>query len=83
MLACAAEGQTPEPTDLFADDVSYERLLAAFQSLRVPRHLFRLLYRVLVSHCNRHTDAQPVYKISGETLETALAVYGQEREREV
>ena len=83
MLACAAEGRTPEPTDLFADDVSYERLLAAFQSLRVPRHLFRLLYRVLVSHCNRHTDAQPVYKISGETLETALAVYSQERGREV
>ncbi len=42
MLACAAEGRSPEPKDLFADDVSYERLLSAFQSLRVPRHLFRL-----------------------------------------
>lgn len=80
MLACAAEGKTPEPKDLFADDFSYERMLAAFQSLRVPRHLFRLLYRVLVDHCNRHTDAQPVYQIKAETFESALAVYSREAE---
>ena len=80
MMACAAEGRNPEPKDLFADDVSYERLLSAFQSLRVPRHLFRLLYRVLVDHCNRHTDAQPVYKIKAETFESALAVYTREAE---
>lgn len=78
MLACAADGSTPEPRDLFDSDVSYERLLSAFQSLRVPRHLFRLLYRVLVDHCNRHTDAQPAFKISGETFETALAVYSRD-----
>ncbi len=78
MLACAAEGQTPEPKDLFAEEVSYERMLSAFQSLRVPRHLFRLLYRVLVDHCNRHTDAQPVFQIKGETFEAALAVYSRD-----
>ncbi len=80
MLACAAEGKTPEPKDLFAEDISYERLLSAFQSLRVPRHLFRLLYRVLVDHCNRHTDAQPEFKINGETFESALAVYSRDSE---
>ena len=78
MMACAADGSTPEPKDLFESDVSYERLLSAFQSLRVPRHLFRLLYRVLVDHCNSHTDAQPAFKIRGETLETALAVYSRD-----
>jgi hypothetical protein len=78
MLACAAEGKTPEPSDLFAEEISYERMLSAFQSLRVPRHLFRLLYRVLVDHCNRHTDAQPVFKIKGETFESALAVYSRD-----
>jgi hypothetical protein len=80
MIACAADGRTPEPKDLFAPEVSYERLLSAFQSLRVPRHLFRLLYRVLVDHCNRHTDAQPVYKIKAETFESTLAVYSREIE---
>jgi hypothetical protein len=80
MLACAAENQTPEPKDLFSDEVSYERLLSAFQSLRVPRHLCRLLYRVLVDHCNRHTDAQPEFRIKGETFESALAVYSRDTE---
>ncbi len=77
MLACADENRTPEPKDLF-DDVSYERMISAFQSLRVPRHLFRFLYRVLVDHCNRHTDAQPVFKIKAETFEAVLAVYSRE-----
>lgn len=80
MLACADENKSPEPKDLFADDISYERMLSAFQSLRVPRHLFRFLYRVLVDHCNRHTDASPVFQIKAETFETMLAVYSREAE---
>lgn len=82
MIACAAEGQSPEPKDLFDDAVSYERLLAAFQSLRVPRHLFRLLYRVLVEHCNRYTDASPRYRIEASTFESVLAVYARDCELE-
>lgn len=78
MIACAADNCSPEPRDLFSDDVSYERMLSAFQSLRVPRHLFRLLYRVLVDHCNRHTDSHPEYKIRADTFESALAVYSRD-----
>ena len=78
MLACAAAGQSPEPRHLFVDELSYERLLSAFQSLRVPRHLFRFLYRVLVDHCNRHTDSNPEFKIKAETFESALAVYSRD-----
>ena len=80
MLACAAEGGSPEPKNLFSQELSYERMLSAFQSLRVPRHLFRFLFRVQVEHCNRHTDAQPAYEISGETFESTLAVYNREAE---
>lgn len=83
MLACAADGRNPEPSDLFGPDISQERLLAAFQSLRVPRHLFRLLYRVLVDHCNRHTDSQPAYQIRAETFESALALYLRDAEQGV
>ncbi|MEM6689534.1 MAG: hypothetical protein AAF664_08915 [Planctomycetota bacterium] len=78
MLACAADGRSPEPRELFSEEVNYQRMLSAFQSLRVPRHLFRFLYRVLVDHCNRHTDAQPSFHISSETFESVLAVYGRE-----
>lgn len=80
MLACAGDGASPEPKDLFDSDVSYQRMLSAFQSLKVPRHLFRFLYRVLVDHCNRHTDAHPDFKITAETFETGLAVYAREIE---
>jgi len=76
-MACAAEGRSPEPKDLFAD-VEYQRMITAFGSLRVPRHLFRFLYRVLVDHCNRYTDAAPEYQIKAETFETVLAVYSRE-----
>jgi hypothetical protein len=78
MMACAADGTSPEPKYLFADDLDYQRLMSAFRSLRVPRHLFRFLYRVLVDHCNRYTDAEPEFQIKAETFETVHAVYDRE-----
>ena len=78
MIACAADGKSPEPKILFDQDLDYQRLLSAFRSLRVPRHLFRFLYRVLVDHCNRYTDAEPEFLIKAETFETILAVYSRE-----
>ncbi|MEM9646443.1 MAG: hypothetical protein AAF989_15735, partial [Planctomycetota bacterium] len=83
MVACAEDQKSPEPKDLYGPDVSYERLLSAFQSLRVPRHLFRFLYRVLVDHCHKHTDASPVFHVNAETFETSLAVYLREAEASV
>jgi len=80
MLACAASGKQVEPKDLFVDAVSYQRLLSVFQSLRVPRHLFRFLYRVMVEHCNRYTDSQPKFQIDAETFESVYAVYSREIE---
>lgn len=80
MRACTAEGRQVEPKDLFVDAVTYQRLLATFQSMRVPRHLFRFLYRVLAEHCNRYTDAQPKFQIDSETFEAVYAVYSRELE---
>lgn len=82
MIACAAEGQSPDPRDLFDDSLSYEKMLISFESLRVPRHLFRFLYRVVSEHCNQFTDSAPQYKIEKSTFETCLAVYVREMARE-
>ncbi len=82
MRACSAEGRTPEPRDLFEDSLSYEKMLVSFESLRVPRHLFRFLYRVVSDHCNRFTDAEPQFKVEKSTFETVLAVYMREMQRE-
>ena len=80
ILACSIEGRKTEPKDLFVDAISYQRLLNVFQSLRVPRHLFRFLYRVLTEHCNRYTDTQPKFQIDVETFESVYAVYSREVE---
>ena len=80
MLACAVNGKQVEPKDLFVDAVSYQRLLTVFQALRVPRHLFRFLYRVMVQHCNHYTDSQPKFQIDAETFESVFAVYSREIE---
>lgn len=80
MLACTVDGRKVEPRDFFVDAVTYQRLLTVFQSLRVPRHLFRFLFRVLAEHCNRYTDAQPKFQIDSETFESIYAVYSREVE---
>jgi hypothetical protein len=78
MLACAVDGRQPDPRELFSENISYERLLSVFQSLRVPRHLFRFLWRVLVEHCNKYTEASPRYTVDSETFESVLALYTRE-----
>jgi len=80
LQACAAEGRTPALADLFDASVSKNRLIEAMRSLRVPRHLFKFLYRLLVAHTNAHTDAEPCWKISGETFESTLALYRRDRD---
>lgn len=79
IAACAADGQEPKILDLF-EDLDQRRLMDAFGTLRVPRHLFKFMYRLLTAHCNTHTEEQPVWKISGATFESVLALYGRDQD---
>ncbi|HEY1064741.1 MAG TPA: hypothetical protein VGE52_01465, partial [Pirellulales bacterium] len=78
--ACSVPGKKTNLQELFDPLVSERRLLDAFRSLRVPRHLFKFMYRLLMAHCNAYTDAEPVWKISAETFETSLALYRRDQE---
>ncbi len=82
LRACLQEDGNQEITikDLFADDVSYEELIVKFGKLRVPRHLFRFLYRLLTDHCNKSTEDNPQWKITHKTLETSIESYVRELE---
>jgi hypothetical protein len=75
LAACAADGRAPALGDLFEESVTPRRLIDALRSLRVPRHLFRFMYRLLVAHANAYTDESPEWKISGGTFESVLALY--------
>jgi hypothetical protein len=80
LKACASPGRSPALRDLLEDSVTDRRLLDAFRGLRVPRHLFKFLYRLLVAHCNAHTDESPAWKISSSTFESVLAVYQRDQD---
>jgi hypothetical protein len=73
--ACGVDGREPKLRDLMDDSISDQRLIDSFRSLRVPRHLFKFLYRLLVAHCHAYTDDNPRWKIAPETFEATLAVY--------
>jgi hypothetical protein len=79
IAACAAEGRSPKLTELF-DGVDGRRLIDAFASLRVPRHLFKFMYRLFTAHCNAYTDEQPAWQISGSTFESTLALYQRDQD---
>ena len=79
VAACAGENAKPTLADLFEPSVTPRRLVEALRTLRVPRHLFKFMYRLLVAHCNAHTDDDPAWQISGEMFESTLAVYRHEQ----
>jgi len=66
--------------ELFDESISKQRIFDAFRMLRVPRHLFKFLYRLMVAHCNNYTDQDPNFKISSQTFESTLAVYVKEQD---
>ena len=78
----AASVGTPPATlaQLFEPEVDQRRLLDGLRSLRVPRQLFKFLYRLLVAHCHAHTGEQPVYRIPLERFETVLAVFRRDQD---
>jgi hypothetical protein len=59
----------------FEDGITDAELISTLARLRVPRHLFKFLHRLLVEHCHRYTDDAPRWDIARETLHSTLAVY--------
>ena len=77
--ACDQDGQPNTLRDWIDPAISDRRLLDAIGSLRVPRHVFKFLYRVLVAHCHAHSNEQPAWVISSQLFETTLALYQREQ----
>jgi hypothetical protein len=79
--ACAT---TPDPSisikKWFEDEITEPELVATLSRLRVPRHLFKFLHRLLVEHCHRYTDESPRWLINRETLQSSLALYMRDLE---
>jgi hypothetical protein len=79
--ACTkSAGNATSLKQFFEDSITEQELIGIFARLRVPRHLFKFLYRLMVDHCHRYTDQNPSWKISRETLQSSLAVYTRDLE---
>jgi len=79
LVACAENGAEPRLRDLIDDELTQSQLYEALHSIRVPRHVFRFLYRLIVAHCNRHTEDEPSWKVSRETFQSELALFSREQ----
>jgi hypothetical protein len=78
--ACSTDGQSSGLSQLFQPEVTPQRLMSTFAGLRVPRHLFKFMYRLFTEHCNAHTDENPAWQISSGTFEAVLAVYQRDQD---
>jgi hypothetical protein len=74
VAACCQQGETASLRDLLSPAIGDDRLVTAFSSLRVPRRLLKFLHRLLVTHCQAHVDADPVWQIEEATFESQLAL---------
>jgi hypothetical protein len=82
IAACAAQSNGKPPTvgDFFEPNITQEELIGIFARFRVPRHLFKFLYRLLVEHCNRYTSEKPQWKIDRDTLQSSLSLFMRDLE---
>jgi hypothetical protein len=76
LRACTGSNNgQPVLRSLFDESVSDAELIAVLEKLRVPRHMFKFIHRLLVEHCSRYTDENPRWTIARETLQSTLALY--------
>ena len=80
LKACAGNGQTPAITNLLAPAIDAQRLKEGLGTLRVPRHLFKFMYRLFTTHCNAHSDDNPVWQIDAGEFESVLALYQRDQD---
>lgn len=74
--ACSEDPNNPASVqDLFDESASRDMLVDTFSRLRVPRHLFKFLHRLMLDHCSKYTDDEPNWKIGRDTVQTTLALY--------
>jgi hypothetical protein len=79
--ACSVEPNSKTTIrDWFDESITEPELVSTLSRLRVPRHLFKFMHRLLVEHCHRYTDASPKWLINRETMQSALAVYMRDLE---
>ena len=80
LKACGSDGKAPTISDLLDPTIDVRRLKDGLGTLRVPRHLFKFLYRLFMAHCNAFSDDNPQWRIGQGQFESVLALYQRDQD---
>lgn len=80
LSACQTGSEKYTIMDLLDSKIDKNHVLNSFEKLRVPRHLFKFLYRLLAEHDKSFTVENPNWKISPACFESVLTLYLKERD---
>jgi len=61
--------------ELVAEEMSTSEIIHSLGYMRVPRHLFKFLYRLITEHCNAFTSDDPVWRIDRATFHATEKLY--------
>jgi hypothetical protein len=80
--AIASDGK-PKPTlrDLLEERITDEEINNHLTQLQIPRHVFKFLYQLFMTHCNQYAQGSPQWKITRETFLTTWAVFSRDLHR--
>ncbi len=82
LQACTEPGNPPPTLRTLLDErISDGELTSYLAQLKIPRHVFKFMYQLLMTHCNNHTESNPEWRISRETFTTTWAVFNRDLQR--
>ena len=69
LRACSAGADPPAALRALLDDaVGDADLRGCLGRLKIPRHAFKFMARMIATHCQSHTDEHPAWRIGRDTF---------------
>jgi hypothetical protein len=69
------EGAKLTLRDIIDESQRTSEIINSLDHLRVPRHLFKFLYRLITEHCNAYTSDEPEWRVKDATFQSVLKLY--------
>jgi hypothetical protein len=79
---CATDGTEGAPLrDLLDPTIRDDEIINYFDRMRIPRNLFKFMFRLLNNHCMDHTGDRPVRQIDRDTWVRTRAAFDKDMDR--
>ena len=68
-------GEKLRVRDIIDEETPTSEIIHSLEHLRVPRHLFKFMYRLVMEHCDAYTSEEPVWRIKAASFQSVLKLY--------